>query len=164
MSRGPRVAVRPARPGDLDRLTELCGQLGYPAVPEEVARRLTALSGRPDHAVLVAVDEADRPVAWVHVGEVHRLESGPFAEVGGLVVDEPVRGSGIGGRLMAEAEAWARERGVLVLRVRSNVTRTRTHEFYARLGYSRRKTSHVFEKSLAEAIPDQGEPESSPRA
>jgi len=66
----------------------------------------------------------------------------------GLVVTAAERGAGIGARLIAEAEAWARAQGVGSVRVRSNVTRERTHRFYLRAGYAITKTSYLFVKQL----------------
>ena len=50
---------------------------------------------------------------------------------------------------MAEAEAWARGKGVSSVRVRSNVTRERTHGFCLQAGYAIAKTSYLFVKELA---------------
>jgi len=51
------------------------------------------------------------------------------------------------------AEQWARARGLPWLVVRSNVTRESAHPFYESLGYSRRKTQHVYRKALARDEP-----------
>ena len=40
-------------------------------------------------------------------------------------------------------------RGLSSLTVRSNVVRELSHPFYESLGYSRRKTQHVYHKALA---------------
>ena len=65
-----------------------------------------------------------------------------------LVLKEARRGSGVGRALLAAAERWAVAHGYNLVRVRSNVVRDRTHYFYERLGYTRKKTSHVFDKRL----------------
>ena len=49
---------------------------------------------------------------------------------------------------VAAAEAWARERGCLAVRVRSNVVRERAHAFYRREGFREIKTQQVLEKEL----------------
>lgn len=98
--------------------------------------------------MLVAVEDTDRPVGWIHVCIVNRLESEPKAEVGGLVVSEEWRGKGIGAALLAEAEKWALSAHIKTIRVRSNIVREKAHNFYVCAGYSRTKTSHVFLKSL----------------
>lgn len=145
--------IRRAQIDDAEDLARLSGELGYPAVEEELRRRLEELAGRPEHAVFVAesVREKGRGevVGWLHVSLSYHLESDPFAEVLGLVVAGSQRSSGVGATLVSEAEAWARDRGVRELRVRSNVVRERAHGFYLRQGFQRIKTQAVFSKVLA---------------
>ena len=76
------------------------------------------------------------------------LESGPSAEIAGLVVDEETRGAGVGARLVAEAEAWAAGAGFARMRVRSNVKRNRARRFYERAGFVVTKRQRNFEKAL----------------
>lgn len=141
----PRIAIRPARSADAAALAALAGQLGYPSTEADILRRLVMIEDRPQHAVFVA--EADGAVAgWVHVLLDLHLESGEFAEIAGLVVDEHRRGAGVGQRLLVSAEAWARDQGAGTVRVRSNVVRTEAHGFYAKAGYAVRKRQTVFEK------------------
>jgi GNAT superfamily N-acetyltransferase len=115
----------------------------------ELAERLAAVLAAPDdHAVVVAVDERDRPIGWVHVERLRLLERPPSADLMGLVVDEGARSRGIGRSLVAAAEELARKWGCRSMVVRTRVSRERAHRFYEREGYSRLKTSHVFEKAL----------------
>ena len=62
-------------------------------------------------------------VGWVHVQRHHSLELDPYALVVALVVDEHVRGAGVGRALLEATEQWARDHGLTEMRVRSNVTR-----------------------------------------
>ncbi len=158
---------------DVERAADLCTQLGYPSTASDVAPRFQAIAARADHAVFVAEDDArvvgaelapfdDRSgsleqgrgappsvVGWVHVcAGMLVLESDPWAEIGGLVVDERVRGRGVGDRLLAAAEAWAREQGYPQVRLRSNVVREAAHQFYLRRGYEVFKTQLNFRKAL----------------
>ena len=106
-------------------------------------------------AAFAGESQANRRYTWMaQVGRGLSLASGEQAELVGLVVDEALRGRGIGAALVTAAEAWARERGLARLRVRSNVTREATHSFYRRLGYEEVKRQVVFRKSLGEPAPD----------
>ena len=87
-------------------------------------------------------------VAWLHVHAHHVVERDPRAEVGGLVVDEKYRDSGVGRLLMQQAEQWARKQGYSEVVLRSNVIRTRAHTFYESLGYTVTKTQKHFRKTL----------------
>lgn len=145
--------IRRAQIDDAEDLARLSGELGYPAVEEELRRRLEELAGRPEHAVFVAESVSagrggGEVVGWIHVGVSYHLESDTFAELLGLVVAGSQRSSGVGATLVSEAEAWARERGVAELRVRSNVVRERAHQFYLRQGFLKVKTQAVFSKRL----------------
>ena len=133
---------------DASVVADLTTQLGYPVAAGELASRMSEVLGSADAALLVAVDENDTVVGWVHVERLHILERPPTANIDGLVVDEGVRSAGIGAALLAAAEAWAVTRGIGAMQVRSRTTRERAHRFYEREGYRRMKTSYVFEKPL----------------
>ncbi|MBK8266810.1 MAG: GNAT family N-acetyltransferase [Planctomycetes bacterium] len=111
------------------------------------ANRLENLINAPNDDVFVAC-QGGAVVGWIQVGVHVCLESTPFAEIYGLVVDEAERGRGIGKTLVIRAEAWARERGMARLRVRTNVVREATHRFYESLGFSVSKRQMVFDKSV----------------
>ena len=143
---------------DVPAVAALTGELGYPVEDEELTRRVTHLRSQPGNEVLVAVDEADRPIGWIHVGRMPTLETSDAALIGGLVVGEGQREGGIGTALVAAGEAWARASGATRMIVRSRTTRERAHEFYERLGYGRVKVSQVFEKSLVDAGAEPGGP------
>ena len=99
------------------------------------------------------------------IGQREKIERGMFcqgcvrdsqAEIGGLVVDEGLRGRGVGRMLMRQAEVWALAQGCRAIRLRSNIVREGAHSFYERLGYSRLKTQTVFRKPLAGELPAPG--------
>jgi GNAT superfamily N-acetyltransferase len=141
------ISTRPAETADAAALARLSTQLGYPMSREEARARLDEMGADADNAILVAT-RGGAPVAWIQVEVSRVFESPRQAEIAGLIVDASCRGSGIGARLVADAEAWARARGCRAIRVRSNVVRTRAHAFYRRAGYGEVKTQAVFEKPL----------------
>lgn len=144
----PTLVVRAIDASDADAAARLSGELGYP-VDEAVMRvRLERLHDLRDHGVFVACVNGE-VVGWVHVSAVVHLQSEPRAEIGGLVVADKSRSQGVGARLVARAEAWARDAGLSQIVVRSQVMREAAHRFYVREGYARTKTSAVFSKSLA---------------
>src|SRR5262245_59308733 len=142
------IMVRPATSADAGAVARLSGQLGYPCTAADIERRLAQAAGDSDGAVLVAESRRDGVIGWVHVRALYLLTRDACAEIGGLVVEERRRGQGIGGRLMAAAEAWARGRGLSVLRLRSNIVRDEAHAFYRRQGFASAKTSLLFTKAL----------------
>lgn len=138
------MITREATASDAAALAALSTQLGYPTQPGEASERLSALG---PGTVLVA-EENGAVLGWIHVCGVQFFQSPPFAEVGGLVVDEASRGRGAGKLLLEAGARWAAERGYRKLRVRSNVVREDAHRFYEREGFLRMKTQAVFDRKL----------------
>ena len=139
--------IRKILPSDAASAARLSGELGYPATPEVMQQRIIQLANCPNREVYVAC-AGPAVVGWIDVGVTHHLQSEPYVEIGGLVVAEGARSKGIGALLLSFAEDWAREHGVRRMVVRSRISRERAHAFYERTGYTRSKTSAVFEKSL----------------
>lgn len=147
MGNGNPIGIRAARSEDAAALTPLTGQLGYPSTLAQVQERLNDLLGDPENAVFVAEAEG-KIVGWIQVGKFITVETDASAEIRGLLVDEARRGSGVGRRLVDRAEQWAREHGLRMMSVRSNIIRDGAHAFYQRLGYKIVKTQHAFRKPL----------------
>jgi GNAT superfamily N-acetyltransferase len=133
---------------DVTAVTELARQLGYPSTNDEIQNRFERMQKEPGNHVLVARATDGTACGWIHLRHDFSLGSDPRLEVAGLVVDEKVRGQGIGAQLMAEAEKHARAHGLHLIRLRSNTSRAGAHRFYERLGYAIKKTSHLFVKEL----------------
>lgn len=149
MTRAPtEISIRNARPDDADAIARLSGELGYPTTAPDARRRLFDIKTSDNHAVMVAEDEPGSVVGWMHVFRSPRLGGEPFAELGGLVVTEALRGHGIGSRLVAEAERWASNRELATLRIRTRTTRNDARLFYEDLGFFLTKTQVVFERQL----------------
>jgi ribosomal protein S18 acetylase RimI-like enzyme len=139
------VKVRKADISDAPAIARLSCQLGYPTTTSLSSIRLAHLLNNKDHAVMVAVSEPDQVVGWIHVSSTPRIETDPFAEIGGLVVDETQRCLGIGKLLLVSSLIWAKDNGFHTLRVRSNIIRAGAHRFYQREGFQVTKTQVVFE-------------------
>lgn len=142
------VKIRSAEERDIAALARLAGELGYPSTPVQIRERLTRIKEAAHHAVFVAVIDGDAVIGWINLSEAHTLETEPRAEITGLVVDSNFRSAGAGRLLVERGEEWARQRGLRVIGVRSNIIRERTHMFYERLGYAMTKTQKVFRKTL----------------
>lgn len=141
--------VRQIEARDAEAVALLIEQLGYRRSVESVSRWIEeAGSGRQAQIAFVACVQ-EEVVGWVEVSIAHRLQSPPYALIGGLVVKDGFRGRGIGRRLCERAEAWGWQQ-VDTLRVTSRSTREDAHRFYSRAGYQRVKTSLVLEKKRPE--------------
>ena len=147
---GRTEVIRDATARDSSPMAKLAGQLGYNSSPGEMRKRLSLLQKNPNHAVFVAQLQAGSVAGWVHVFIRIGVESDSFAEIGGLVVEEARRQAGIGRLLVKASENWARKKGCSSVRVRTNVVRTETHQFYEHMGYVIQKRQTVFQKRLKE--------------
>jgi GNAT superfamily N-acetyltransferase len=141
------VTTRNADPADAAILAALSGQLGYPVDAQAIADRLADLLRREDSAVLVA-EVAGKVVGWAHVAGQMPLESPPFAELMGLIVDQNTRRLGVGRRLVEACAQWAQGQGFRQIRVRCNVTREDSHQFYQKVGFVKLKSQTVFRMEL----------------
>src|SRR6266567_1842458 len=130
-----KIEVRAALARDVLAIARLAGELGYPSTQQDVRDRLAAMERNSCHATFVAVMNEEEVIGWIHLSEVHSLTSGPRAEITSLVVDSRTRSAGTGRLLVERGERWARDRGLTVMGVRSNIIRERAHAFYLRLGY-----------------------------
>jgi GNAT superfamily N-acetyltransferase len=103
-----------------------------------------------DNAVYVMEFSSNEISGWVHVHGRLLIEAYPFAEIGGLVVDNNHRRKGIGENLIRKCEEWARKKGYQEIRVRSNGQRKEAHEFYKRIGFENLKWQEVYTFKLSE--------------
>ncbi|MBK6915140.1 MAG: GNAT family N-acetyltransferase [Ignavibacteriales bacterium] len=141
-----KLNIREAMKSDTAALAALSGELGYPVTLLQMEGRYDKLSTKSDNCIYVA--ELDSIVGWIHIAVIQSLESNPFVEICGLVVAESHRGTGIGTRLIAMVESWARENGYNHIRVRTNVLREETRRFYGQVGFQPKKTQEVFDKII----------------
>ena len=87
-------------------------------------------------------------VGWISLNVVRYFYVKPFIEVSGFVVEEKERNKGIGKRLLEVAEAWTKEQGYRLIRIRTNVIRERAHKFYENNGYKKVKEQKVYMKEI----------------
>jgi GNAT superfamily N-acetyltransferase len=140
--------IRRAVEEDAETLARLSATLGYGADGRVIRDRLPVILASDSDLLIVAADSSGRVVGWLQACATHRLQSGPGVEITGLVVDQGLRRCGVGVRLVAEAERWAKGRSAEGMVVRSNLQRVESHCFYPALGFDRDKTQAVYQKDL----------------
>jgi len=132
---------------DAEAAAELSSQLGYPCSAGDLRERIDEMLRTDDRVAFAAVLDG-QIVGWIDAAMERHLQSPASAVIGGLVVREDTRGLGVGRRLCLEVEEWARSKSVPLVRVRSQIKREDAHRFYLRDGYSKVKSSYVFEKPV----------------
>ena len=129
------LEIRPATPEDAPALGRLLTQLGYPTEATEIPERLERLYARPG-TIALAAEVGGRVVGCVTVHLFHSLHaSEPIAWLTAVVVDEDVRGKGVGSALVRRAEEWAMQHGARRISLTSALRRKEAHEFYEARDY-----------------------------
>ena len=142
------ITIRQACGDDAAELAVLVMQLGYPSTPMQIRERFAQIAAVDEQVVLVAQLLDGKLAGFTHIFSTTRLFCDPFAELGALVVDRDERGIGIGIELVRAAERWGVNRGLRVMRIRSNMLRDGAKGFYLHLDYDLSKTQNVFFKQL----------------
>ncbi|MBI4405969.1 MAG: GNAT family N-acetyltransferase [Deltaproteobacteria bacterium] len=135
---------------DLEDVTSLADQLGYPSSTEEIRTRFMRIQRTQNYGLFVAKSNGGKVIGYVQINcEPETLLAGPRADVAALIVDANERGKGIGAALLRQAEHWAEQNKLPLIRIRSNIKRTDAHRFYQNKGYVINKSSHILTKSIA---------------
>lgn len=121
---------------DVPRVAELLTQMGYPQSAEQTRRTLDLL----DEHDVVLVARWRRTLAGVASIHVQPLlaEGGQLCRLTSLVVDETVRGRGVGRALVLAVEAEAEAKGCRWVEVTTGVGRTAAAALYRSLGWDER--------------------------
>jgi GNAT superfamily N-acetyltransferase len=134
--------MRPADPGDAERIAALFTDEGYPVGPSSILGRLARFTG-PDSQVIVA-DHDGELIGFVAVHALARFEHDDVVvRILALVVDAGARERGVGRLLMAEAERFARERGAAFVEVTAGHHRPEARHLYESLGYDGGVTAYL---------------------
>lgn len=142
------VAIRPMQAADIAVVKGLCHDLGYSPSPNQITERLTLMTASPEHHLLVAVIPDGTVLGFLHAFIKRMLEDAPQAQVQAIATVAEARGRGIGSRLLAAAENWARQQNLDLVTIYCAEHRTETHAFYAARGYDLTVRSSRFQKRL----------------
>lgn len=132
--------IRLAHSSDLERLTELLGELfsleaDFQVDRERQRQGLTLMLAAPQACVLVA--EADRTVVGMATGQltISTAEGGLALLVEDVVVDAEWRGRGIGRRVLDGLGDWAVAHGAHRLQLLADRNNEPGLDFYRKLGW-----------------------------
>ena len=140
--------IRNATIDDAADMSELSSQLGYPSSTDETKERLESILNSEDHIIIVAHIYGNKVIAWIHAYKRQSVESGHFAEIGGLIVSKTYREKGIGTHLMKSIEKWTMQKKLPKLRVRTQIHRDDAEQFYLNMGFKVTKKQSVFDKTM----------------
>ena len=138
------ISIRQISEADAEAVADLSDQLGYHLSVAQILANIRAVAASKDNEAFAAV-HAGQVVGWIGVSKAIELESTPFCEIRGLVVDSAFRRRGVGKLLVAKAKQWSHEQGTSRLRVRCNTKRKETHLFYRHLNFREVKEQKIFD-------------------
>ncbi|MFS0824684.1 N-acetyltransferase family protein [Bacillus sp. 1P02SD] len=142
------MEIREATVYDIEELTSLVEQLGYPTTIENMKTRFSNIESSPDYHTLVASYDG-KIVGMIGIVKGYYYElDGFYVRIVALVVDSNYRNKGIGKKLLEEAESWARIIGATGIGINSGnrPERVKAHRFYKNMGYVEKSIG--FAKSL----------------
>ncbi len=136
----PPVAVACAgelTPGEIAAVARLVPQLSSAPPPDPAI--LQAIAGAPGTSLLLA--RVEGKVVGMLALVVFRIPTGVRAIVEDVVVDEAIRGRGVGAALVAEALEVAKAAGARTVDLTSRPSRAAANRLYERCGFVRRETN-----------------------
>lgn len=135
--------IRVANERDCDSLVALISQLGYQVDAEDIKQRLDVYSRSGLNQVLVAVDQGSI-VGLAVLNTLMPLHvNGAWGVISALVVDESVRGKGIGARLLEVSDGYFRGLGCVQVELSSGAHRLEAHKFYRANGFAEKPKRFV---------------------
>jgi GNAT superfamily N-acetyltransferase len=132
------VLIRPARPEDIPRMTDLLAELfsietDFAPDVEKQIRGLSALvAGPPGRSYVLVAEQGGMAVGMATVQTlVSTAEGGRVGLVEDLVVRRNLRGRGVGTQLIDAILRWARSQGLTRLQLLADRDNQQALDFYA---------------------------------
>jgi len=141
------ILLREITGSDAESIVLLSSQLGYDISLADMKTNIEMMGKQKDNTVFVA-EHDKKVIGWIGVAFVLTIQSLPFGEIRGLVVDEQSRNRQVGKLLIEKAAGWCRQKRCSLFKVKCNTKRKETHAFYRHLGFTEKKEQKVFEKNL----------------
>lgn len=134
---GAAIGLRPATPRDAHPVAALLGELGYPTTPEQARARLARIQDDADYHTVLAESEGEvLGLIGLQRGWGYEHDR-PFVRVLALVVAAGARRRGVGARLIAAADDFARLHDAHEMHLTTALHRVEAHRFYEGLGFGR---------------------------
>ncbi len=142
------MRIRRANQSDLPDITFLARELGYRCKESDIRERLSRISRKKDHVVLVCLDDNRKVIGWIHGFIRTILQDHISVEIEGFVVTRRHRRNGVGSLLLKKVEKWAASHGISRLSLGTNIKRKSAHRFYYKRGFHKTKVHYRLAKCL----------------
>ncbi len=139
--------IRRCMVSDAKHIYELCRiSLGYDFTEQQVEANVRRLMGSPENLLMVAVDEDDECVGFIHASNHDPVYAPPMKDIMALAIYDEYRHKGIGKQLVAAVQDWAEKTGAHGLRVNSGIEQKSAVVFYKSCGFEYIKTNYNLRK------------------
>lgn len=139
--------IRRCMVSDAKHIYELCRiSLGYDFTEQQVEANVRRLMGSPENLLMVAVDEDDECVGFIHASNHDPVYAPPMKDIMALAIYDEYRHKGIGKQLVAAVQGWAEKTGAHGLRVNSGIEQKSAVVFYKSCGFEYIKTNYNLRK------------------
>ncbi|MGQ3890195.1 GNAT family N-acetyltransferase [Legionella sp. CNM-1927-20] len=132
-----KITICPINVSDIDKVSDLIGQLGYPILPNEMLTRIKLYLAHPLYIAFVAKHDSQivGVIAATITDYFHRF--GRFARIIAIIIDKNHRRRGIGKLLIQHVEKEVINYQCDFIEVTSGIHREPmgSHDFYKNLGY-----------------------------
>ena len=145
------IVIRRAVPTDKREWLRLRCQLWPDVDPDNLAGELDSML-QDDETPVFVVQRPDGGLCGLLEAGIRRYadgcETSPVGYIEGWIVDQDMRGQHVGSALMAEAEDWARERGLTEMASDASISNEPSHKAHLALGYHETERLVHFAKLL----------------
>ncbi len=138
---GNDLNIRSATTGDIPALVALLSSLfsieaDFDIDTERQERGLSLMLERPDERCILVAESGGKVVGMLTLQVlISTAEGGPVGLIEDMVVDESVRGRGVGKQLLSAMEAWAWDHGLTRIQLLADSANTGALRFYEREGW-----------------------------
>ena len=142
-----KVSIRDANSDDIEEITSLMTDLGYPATVAEMQNRLKDIFAHTDYRTIVAISGTEMIGMAGFAKGLYYEKNGNYLRILAFVVKQEHRNRGIGELLISASEDWAKEQGLKTVLISSGNRdeRNAAHAFYQKMGYAIKSSGFVKE-------------------
>jgi ribosomal protein S18 acetylase RimI-like enzyme len=140
------VYLRDAGEADMEALTTLIADLGYPTTIDEIHLRFQNIFKQNGFRTLLAIADDGQPAGFIGMSASYGYEHNAiYIRVLALAVAGNYRNRGIGRILMDEAEKWGTELNAYMIVLTSGLRdeRKAAYAFYQSIGYEIKSSGFV---------------------
>ena len=139
------VTIREAGAGDSMQIERLLAELGFPVPVDELITRLDMMANTGNRVFVAEhLGRVGGCLTTSRMEVIHR--PAPVGRISMMVVEQSLRGQGIGRALVQAAQKYLTECGCFLIEVTSRSDLAGAHAFYERCGF--KKTSIRLAKSI----------------